>query len=205
MPAPLGTTTNSPVLDQGTLALAPGRVPTPSCGSKMAPTAQVNTDISRADGEKIMAEAMTWIGTPYALVGPQSAKGEGGDCSGSTFKIYGAAGFPYDYQTAGGFQEYAVSSGRFREIDIASESLQSGDILSWSSHMAIHVNFPPGHQYATTDRINKKGSHWTQKNDMFTATHTGGPNYQAGKREYFRPDQPRVFRYQRVPGGACQP
>lgn len=37
-------------------------------------------------GRRIISEAMTWLGTPYAYAG--SEKGEGTDCSGMVMKVY---------------------------------------------------------------------------------------------------------------------
>ena len=53
-------------------------------------------DIPVLKGQGITAEAASWNGTPYSLLGMNSAKGTGGDCSGTTFKIFKAAGFPYE-------------------------------------------------------------------------------------------------------------
>jgi cell wall-associated NlpC family hydrolase len=68
----------------------------------MAPAAG-NHDVSMSDGATITAQAQTWKGTPYQLVGPGSIVGIGGDCSGSTWRILGAAGFDYDYQATATF------------------------------------------------------------------------------------------------------
>jgi hypothetical protein len=202
MPGPLGTSGNSPVPDTGTLALTANTPPAPTCVTRVPADTHHNTDISRADGERIVAEAVTWIGTPYSLIGAASTKQEGGDCSGSTCKIFAAVGFAYSYQASGTFRQYAANTGRFREV-LATEARQSGDILSWPNHMAVHAEFATTDLNATTDRINSSGTHWTQVNDMLTATHPGGSNYQAAKRHYFRPDLPRVYRYQRIAGGVC--
>src|SRR5262245_30028318 len=84
-------------------------------------------DISPADAALIVKEAATWEGTPYSLVGEASAKSNGGDCSGSTYKIYKAANCPYKYQTSHGFPAYARKSGLFRELR-SKEAKQDGDI-----------------------------------------------------------------------------
>lgn len=140
MPGPLGTSGNSPVIDSGTLSLSANTPPGPTCVTRVPPSAQNNTDISRSDGERVVVEAITWIGTPYALIGQSSAKQHGGDCSGSTLKIFVAVGFRYIYQASGTFRHYAASTGIFRQL-LASESMQSGDILSWPNHMAVHAEF----------------------------------------------------------------
>lgn len=202
MPGPLGTNGNSPVIDSGTLSLNANTPPRPTCVTRVPPSAKNNTDISRSDGERVVAEAITWIGTAYALIGQSSAKQHGGDCSGSTLKIFVAAGFPYIYQASGTFRHYAASTGIFRQL-LASESMQSGDILSWPNHMAVHAEFAATDPHATTDRVNSSGTHWTQRNNMLTATHPGGAAYQAAEQRYFRADLPKVYRYQRIAGGVC--
>lgn len=153
-------------------------------------------DINFADGQKITNEASTWIGTPYALIGPKSIKGVGGDCSGSTYLIYKAAGFPYDYQVAAAFAEYAVKSGLFRQIGTG-EQKQDGDILSWPNHMAIYASFQNDKTHATTPRVSRKGQKWTQVNDMLTASHPHGADYAPAEMRWWRPDPPKVFRYQK--------
>jgi cell wall-associated NlpC family hydrolase len=162
-------------------------------------TANAPTDISSSDGSRITAEAATWKGTPYSLVGAASTKGTtgGGDCSGSTFKIYQAAGFAFEYHSAGQFPAYALSSGHFRELNTG-EAKQDGDILSWSDHMAIYSTFMSAAETKdkTTNRTNKQGHGWIQNNDMWTATHTGGGPYHPGALIYSgKPTAPRVFRW----------
>ena len=152
-------------------------------------------DVSVDDGNLIVAEAATWKGTPYLLNGPASMKGAGGDCSGSTQKIYSAANCPYEFQMTGTFPAYAIQSGLFRELG-AGEAKQEGDLLSWSSHMAIYSSFANDPDDATTARVTN-GQKWTQHNDMWTAWHTDGPAYSPAKLGYFRPEPPRVFRYQK--------
>jgi cell wall-associated NlpC family hydrolase len=55
-------------------------------------------DITGEDGKKLASEAAGWKGTKYALIGEKSQKGSSGDCSGTTYKIYSAAGFKYEYR-----------------------------------------------------------------------------------------------------------
>ena len=92
--------------------------------------------------------------------------------------------------------KYVDKEKKFRELD-KTENKQEGDILYWEGHMAIFSSFNDDTEDAKTDRIGKKGNHWTQVNDMWTATHPGGPAYQPGKMAYFKSSEPRVFRYQK--------
>jgi hypothetical protein len=154
-------------------------------------------DLSPADGQALTAEAATWEGTPYSLLGAGSVKGVGGDCSGSTWLIYKAAGFPYEYQQAAGFAAYALRTGLFREL-AGGDARQDGDILSWPNHMAIVSTFVADPAHATTARTNRAGHPWTQKNDMWTASHPGGPAYACAELRFWRNDPPRVFRYQKA-------
>jgi hypothetical protein len=157
----------------------------------------INNDISLADGRKITTEAATWKGTAYAMIGGNSAKGVSGDCSGSTHKIYAAAGFNYEFRNTSSFPEYATSSGLFRKLG-ADEQKQDGDILSWSGHMAIFCSFYLDSVNATTPRTNKSGTPYLQTNDMWTASHTGGPAYGPGKISWFKAGvMPDVYRYQK--------
>ena len=154
-------------------------------------------DITPAQGRLIVLEAMTWSGTSYSLVGSGSIKGQTGDCSGSTWRIYAAAGFAYDYRNTGAFVSYAASSGLFRKL-LDSEARQDGDILLWSEHMAIYSTFssPLEAPLRTTPRVNQHNQPWTQVNDMWTAHYTGGPVYGTGASQFFsRTETPDVYRY----------
>ena len=91
----------------------------------------------------ITAEAATWSNTKYVSIGEASSKGVGGDCSGSTFQIYVAAGFPYDYRRTEDFPTYALKSGHFREL-AAGDKPQDGDVLSWHGHMSIYSDILDG-------------------------------------------------------------
>jgi hypothetical protein len=153
-------------------------------------------DISAVEGSAIVAEAKTWKDTPYALKGPSSDKGTGGDCSGTTFKIYSTAKCPYTYQIAASFEDYALESGLFRELS-DDEKNQEGDILSWPNHMAIYSSFASDPENATKERTNASGTKWTQRNNMWTASHPGGAAYGPAEMRFWRPDEPRVFRYQK--------
>jgi NlpC/P60 family len=155
-----------------------------------------NSDISAEEGAKITAEAQTWKGTPYKLVGAGSIKNDGGDCSGSTWRIYTAAGFTYEYRNTSTFIDYVTQKKKFREIP-GGDPKQEGDLLFWPDHVAIYTTFAADKDDASTDRVNKKGQHWTQVNDIWTATNpTGGP-YQPAKMSFFKTSPPRVFRYQK--------
>lgn len=133
-------------------------------------------DISVADGYLITKAAATWKGTQYSLVGARSVQGVGGDCSGSTWRIYAAAGFRYDYQATATFPAYVRKTGRFRELD-PSERRQDGDILYWPNHMALYSTFAMDKADATTSRVNRQHRVWKQHNNMWTASHPGGQVY----------------------------
>jgi len=155
-------------------------------------------ELSADEGRKIVAEAKTWKGVAYGTVGKASSKGPGGsaDCSGSTWGIYRAAGFPYEYQATATFPAYVKESGRFRELG-SNEKQQDGDILYWSGHMAIYSTFTTVDVGdAITDRVNKKGARWSQKNDMWTASHPGGSPYGPAEiRTWKNGVLPQTFRY----------
>ena len=153
-------------------------------------------DITAAQGRLITLEAMTWDGTPYSLVGNGSIKSQGGDCSGSTWRIYTQVGFPYDYRSTGTFAKYATDAGLFRKLK-DDEARQDGDILLWSAHMAVYSTFASQMEapLRTTPRVTKKGQNWTQVNDMWTAHFTNGPPYGTGASKYFSDDVPDVYRY----------
>lgn len=88
-------------------------MPTPSKTSNTAAKSEKPKDAGRfitaTEGWKIVQVAKSWTGTPYApvvkagvtvpgsekYIGGGAVKGKGGDCSGSTWKIYAEAGFPY--------------------------------------------------------------------------------------------------------------
>jgi len=151
-------------------------------------------DITPEQGAAVVRAAAAWAGTPYALVGAASVRGQGGDCSGSTWRIFEAAGLPYEYQPTGSFAAYARRSGRFRELR-ADEPRQEGDVLFWPGHMAIATSFADDPAHASTPRTNARGAAWTQVNDMWSATRPGGAAFGPNATRWFRQDAPRVFRY----------
>ena len=154
--------------------------------------------ISEADGWKIVEAARGWDGTPYRLVGDNSVKQVGGDCSGTTNKSYCAAGFPYPYQSTANFTNYVRSSLRFRKIQPSNQALQAGDILLWPGHMAIYAPFPEGDPRRDTGVVlhGKK-----MENNMYTAfnSHSGVP-YGPYNIPTFRRDAYTVYRYLIVAG-----
>jgi len=158
-------------------------------------TQTTKRDISPTEALSITNEAATWKGTDYALRGAASVKGVSGDCSGTTFLIYRAAGFPYEYQPSATFQAYAQRSGLFRQLGV-NEAPQAGDILSWANHMAIYAGSALKKEDATTARVNASGKTWVQQNDILTATHPNGAAYMPASLRYWRPDPPKIYRYQ---------
>ena len=163
-------------------------------------TCTVGRLITESEGWKIVSVAATWEGTPYRQVGDGSIKGVIGDCSGTTNKIYKEAGFPYPYKRTVNFVDYVASSHRFREILPGRQSLQAGDVLFWSGHMAIYAPFPEGHPKRDTGVIHRGKR---VPNDFYTAFNdrTGAP-YAPYNIATFRGDPYRVFRYFLLPGEA---
>jgi cell wall-associated NlpC family hydrolase len=162
------------------------------------PEATTQRDIPLAIGRLIVSEAATWKGTPYREMGEASSKAQGGDCSGTTYKIYAAVNCLYKYRSAPAFESYAESSGLFRLLG-AGELKQDGDILWWYHHMAIYSSFRSDPGDAKTERTGKGGTgRWTQANDMWTAHHTSGVPYGPAAVMYFRLGPPKhVYRYQK--------
>ena len=154
--------------------------------------------ITETEGWKIVEVAASWEGTPYKLVGAASEKRVLGDCSGSTNKIYKEAGFPYPYKMTVNFVSYAQSSQRFREVFPAKESLQAGDVLFWSGHMAIYAPFPVGHPKRHTGVMHRGKA---VQNDFYTAfnARSGRPDGPFNIKT-FRGEAYRVYRYFILPG-----
>lgn len=200
LPGPVCTFLDALQIDAGTMCRNSSPVPGPH-GTLHHPAARGRKkDIPLEEARLIVAEAATWKGTPYALVGDGSVKGVGGDCSGTTQKIYNAAKCPYRYQTSHDFPAYARKSGVFRELR-AGEAKQDGDILSWASHMAIYCSFAVDPDNATTERTNAQSDTWTQNNDMWTASHPPRnpddepPPYAPAEMRWWKLGTPRIFRY----------
>lgn len=151
--------------------------------------------LSEEEGWKVVEVAATWTGTAYAMVGAASVKLGKGDCSGSTNKIYVEAGFSYPYQTSAGFAAYAHKTNRFRKIDTTKQSMQAGDVLLWSGHMAIYAPFHPDDSRYDTG-LQKSGR--KAFNNMYTAfnARTDRP-YGPSNIDWFRPfpPPPEVYRY----------
>ena len=160
--------------------------------------------ISEEEGWKIVAAAATWEGTPYKLIGAASQKGVGGDCSGSTNKIYVEAGFPYPYQSTASFADFAAKTHRFRKIDPTKDKMQAGDVLLWPVHMAIYAPFSP-------DSPKYDGNlykHGVRKyNNMYTAFNQRRDiPYGPYNIEVFRGDPYTVYRYFILPTAEdCKP
>ncbi|MFD1557417.1 NlpC/P60 family protein [Paraburkholderia silviterrae] len=153
--------------------------------------------ISESDGQRIVALAAAWVGTPYRLLGAGSEIGVGGDCSGTTNKIFVDAGFRYPYQSTSSFAAFAKKTNRFRQIDLAKERPQAGDILLWPGHMAIYAAFKSDSQ----NYDGKLVKHGVPKfNDIYTAFRPGGRPYGPFNSEMIRNDRYVVYRYYILPG-----
>jgi hypothetical protein len=151
--------------------------------------------LTEDEGWKIVKIAETWEGTPYALVGKNSIKGTQGDCSGSSYKIYEEAGFPYPYQTSATIVPFINATHRFRKLSgQGSEAPQAGDLIVWpGGHIAIYTPFKDGDPRA----INKYG----KKNDMWSAHYPRGPAYGADRAQGFRRNETyEYYRYFLLPG-----
>ncbi|WP_338768321.1 hypothetical protein [Massilia sp. METH4] len=154
--------------------------------------------ITEAEGWKIVEIARSWEGTPYSLIGAASVKKVGGDCSGSTNKIFIEAGFPYPYQSTANFAAFARKTNRFRKIDKTKTPLQAGDVLLWPGHMAIYAPFPEGDPRRDTGVV-KRGARMA--NNMYTAFNSRrNVPYGPYNIETFRGDAYEVYRYLVVPG-----
>jgi hypothetical protein len=149
--------------------------------------------ITEAEGWKIVEAAKAWEGTPYRLVGANSVRHVGGDCSGTTNKIFAAAGFSYRYQSTANFAAYVEKSLRFRKINPASQALQAGDILLWPGHMAIYAPFPES-DFRRDTGVVLRGERMV--NNMYTAFNThSNKGYGPYNIPTFRRDAYKVYRY----------
>lgn len=63
--------------------------------------------------------------------------------------------------------------------------------------MAIYTRFTDDPRHAVTRRVDAKGNHWTQVNDMWTATHGDQPYRPDARRGFRKHAAPRTFRYVR--------
>ena len=79
-----------------------------------------------------------WDGTTYKLLGAKSDLQIGGDCSGITFKSYADAGFGYTYVRADDLPLAASKEG-FPLAKVEDNTMQPGDILQFSGHVAIYL------------------------------------------------------------------
>ena len=104
--------------------------------------------ITKREGLIIVAKAALWLGTRYTYAGTTK---KGADCSGSTWSIYGEAGYPYGmiYRPTSQFP----MNPSFMEVIHGFP--QEGDVAWWPGHVAIYAG---------------EGQIWT-------AHHTGGPTY----------------------------
>ncbi len=115
-------------------------------------------DISQQQGQSIVDIARQWVGTIYALVGDASQEGVGADCSGSTCKIYDAAGDAYAYTSSGAFAAAAAQVGSFPFYELApGQSPQPGDVILFPWHIAIYAG--DGMMYTTHGTASAPGTY----------------------------------------------
>jgi cell wall-associated NlpC family hydrolase len=104
--------------------------------------------ITQDEGTHIAKIASKWSETPY-LYGGTTKKGA--DCSGSTWAIYGEAGYPYDIKYRPSVQFHL--NPRFQPVP---DNLpQAGDVGWWNGHVVIYAG----------------------NGEIWTAYHTGGPKF----------------------------
>lgn len=153
--------------------------------------------ITEEEGWKIVEAAKSWEGTPYKSLGEKSSRQYGGDCSGTTNKIYTEAGFPYPYQSTMRFADYVGKTHRFREIVPAVQAMQVGDIILWPGHMAIFAPFKEGDLRRDTGVVlhGKK-----MENNIYTAFNAHkNKGYGPYNMQTFRSDAYTVYRYLVIP------
>lgn len=109
------------------LVLPPGASAQPGAGD---PTPEA--DLAAADSllvESILAEALSFLGTPYVYGGTGP---DGFDCSGLVYRVFGDNGVELP-RTAGGMETVGVA--------VAVEELQPGDLLLFDApkHVGIYL------------------------------------------------------------------
>jgi cell wall-associated NlpC family hydrolase len=110
------------------------------------PDVLTTADIAEADGGKIVDQAVKWGGTLYApnvtsdkYKGAGAEMGKEADCSGSVWKIYCNAGYPYDYTTSTAFDTYSQRpNSPFRKLS-GGEAPQRGDVVLYQGHMSVYA------------------------------------------------------------------
>jgi cell wall-associated NlpC family hydrolase len=153
VPGPLGFVHRWHAFDTGTLVLAPQGAPgVTGALAADAQESQAATDLTPTQGLAVVREAATWSGTPYAdqpglsppgpyrqYNGANAMRDQAADCSGSTWRIFSDAGFPYRYTSSSAWAA-AVDDGRipFRRLP-AGEELREGDVLRFPGHLAIYA------------------------------------------------------------------
>jgi cell wall-associated NlpC family hydrolase len=137
-------------------------------------------DISARDKEKILRAAKEWEGTPYAprntpLAGDKAKKKEGGDCSGSTHRIFDEAELGYKYTDSSSFSE-AVKSGKIPFRKVETNEIQPTDIVVFEGvgHMAIYAG----------------------NGNVYSARRTGGHPYGVYPMQWFGANR-SYYRYQK--------
>lgn len=113
-------------------------------------------DITPVEGKKITAEAANWVGTPYVSPGAKCKKGA--DCSGSTWAIYGDAGFPLERLSS-----YDFPKSKYLRKLKPGEKPQAGDIGQWPGHVLI---YDPA---LGVERVNKGKGHVAEYERAWTA------------------------------------
>ncbi len=105
--------------------------------------------IPMEDGQKIVDEAITWVETPYVSGGSSKGAEGGADCSGSVWKIYQNAGFPFERASSHDFPTTNVP-GFFRPVP--GNIPQKGDVGRWPGHLLIYDPDAPGENDAWSAR-----------------------------------------------------
>jgi len=88
--------------------------------------------VSLSEGQTIVDVAKTWQGVPYFPNGGDKSSRDQADCSGSTWKIYGEAGFPYPYSPSDNFSRNPKFSPAPNNVP------QVGDVGQWNGHVLIY-------------------------------------------------------------------